>query len=171
MARRPLDKTLTYALGVAMTHKAVKILKATSLGAFVGLSLAALEDGFDPFTARGDHCQLYSKTTPRQWITIREEVLGALRAALPDMVSEYCHRVEMQKKRIMSQPDNLKAYREKKKLERNALLKEPVILSEQSYAPGIMQPFKMTRHNPQNSDIKAHQNAKANKNKGIALHD
>lgn len=168
MKRKPLDRPLMFALGAAFNHPTVKKLQATQTGAFIKLAHAAMNEGFDPFTASGLQLQHFSQTTPRQWQTVRESVLNALREALPFAVSEYHLRIETRKNRIKSGTDNLKAYRDWKAKNKT---QKPVLIVERSAAPVILQPFKAPRHHNEKTDMQARQIAKANKNKGIVLHD
>lgn len=157
-----------FALAVAMTHQEVRKLQATQLGAFLGIALAAMNEGFDPFAAPLVQLHHFGRVTPTQWPRVKNDVLKALRAALPDLVQEYKEKMENRRTRIKSGAANLRAYHASK---RNVITLQPVSIVENSYTPGIFQPTKAPRHTNPNTDMQARQIAKTNKNKGIALHD
>lgn len=168
MKRKPLDRPLMFAIGAVMNHPVVGRLQATQVGAFMNLALAAMREGFDPYVASGVQLQHFSRTTPRQWQTVKGSVLGALREALPNATEEYRLRAESRKTRIKTGSDNLTAYWQKKKIAEGI---KSVLIVERSDAPIILQPFKAPRHHNEKTDMQARQIVKATKNKGIVLHD
>ena len=172
MPPRPLDTTLTHALGVAMTHRSVRNLQSTALGAFIGLALAALEEGIDPFSITGVTCQRYARATPRQWQAIGKEVLGALQEALPSVVLEYRKRLQGRQSRLKAGQNNLAEYNAKKKLAAKDRAGATFSLSDQNVAPTILHPVKAPAYRPTNTDMQLRQVAKnAPKSSGFVLTD
>lgn len=150
-AKRSFDRPLMYALGTAWTHKEVRKLKATQLGAFVALSIAALEEDFEVFIAKSRQQEFYARATAKQWGAVKDQVIAALRLALPDMQLSYQTEVEAHNKRLRSQPDNLRKYREMKALQRK-LAQIPASLADQSHGVNPLQPIKLAMLRPMNQD-------------------
>lgn len=167
---KPAPLPFSYALGVALTHKAVRKLQATQYGAFFKILRAALLEDFDPFSAKGLALQYHGGATPKQWIHIREEVLNALRVALPDITAVYRSKLEICNQRAHYLQKGRAIYAETRRNREKSDAK-PAALTEVSSAPGILAPQKAPRHYNEKINMHARAQAKKAKISGFVLTD
>lgn len=167
------DRIVDHALLMALTvsgRKEIKRLKATSLGAFIGIARACLEEGLDAAELRQDSFHLYGRVTPKQWMKVKRDVLEALRVTFPDMLKEYQKRSELRKSRIEKARANALAYqaniREAKR--RGAL---PTVLNDVTHGASILQPQKAQSYRPIDQDIYARRKAMSHKSDATRLTD
>lgn len=168
----PAPRVLSFPLAVALTHKAVRKLRATHFGAFIRIAIASLTEDFNPFDATSVALQDHALCTPGQWVQIREGVIAALRVALPDIQAMYREKLEKKKQLSINGSKNIARFNEEKALRRREVLRtQDATLSDQVTAPVILHPIKAPRHHNSSIDMQARRQAKDTKSSGFVLTD